>query len=83
MLVCPGPNINGLYQRQILNKDGSTISSVQLGIIGLDHNMHDIVTVQNDFIVVDEAFDVVVTLIDILQCPYLPLIWLYISNYVV
>ena len=29
------------------------------------------------------AFLVVVTLIDILLCPFLPLIWLYTSNYVV
>jgi len=41
------------------------------------------VAVQNHFIVVDAAFAVVVTLIDILLCPFLPLIWPYISNYVV
>jgi hypothetical protein len=43
----------------------------------------DIGAVQHNFIVVDAAFAVVVTLIDILLCPFLPLIWLYISNYVV
>ena len=47
------------------------------------HNTHDIGAVQNHFIVVDGAFAVVVMLIDILLCPFLPLIWLYISNYVV
>jgi hypothetical protein len=44
----------------------------QLGIIGLNHNTHDIGTVQNHFIVVDPAFAVVVMLIDILLCPFLP-----------
>jgi hypothetical protein len=45
--------------------------------------MRDIGAVQHHFIVVDEASAVVVALIDILQCSYLPLTWLYISNYVV
>jgi len=44
---------------------------------------HDIGAVQNHFIVVDAAFPVVVSLIDILLIPFLLLIWLYISNYVV
>jgi hypothetical protein len=52
--------------------------------LGFDHNTHDIGAVQNHFIVfVDAAFVVVVMLIGILLCPFLPLIWLYISNYVV
>jgi hypothetical protein len=45
--------------------------------------MRDIGAVQHNFIVVDAAFAVVVTLIDILLCPFLPLIWLYISSFVV
>jgi len=36
--------------------------------------------VQHHFIVVDAAFAVVVMLIDILLCPFLPKIWLYIST---
>jgi hypothetical protein len=51
--------------------------------LGLNHNTQDIGAVQNHFIVADAAFAVVVMLIDILLCPFLPLIWLYISNYVV
>ena len=51
--------------------------------LGLDHNTHDIGAIQNHFIVVDAAFADVVMLIDILQCLFLPLIWLYISSFVV
>jgi hypothetical protein len=48
--------------------------------LGLNHDTHDVGAVQYHFIVVDAAFAVVVTLIDILLCSFLPLIWLYISN---